>query len=186
MATGALAARRYPPYGALPVCDELPGHPDKLPPEYPEAARSSGSQGEVSVAALVDESGRVLETRIVHSVLDLDRAAVMAVEQWRFQPAKHFDRAVPVWIVVRFDSRCTDRRDEGMSRRTTTFAMPRRMFPRLNLVEPMTHDRESFGNIRLHAAFIVCTLLSVGTCGAGEVFMTSSMGVVAIRHNRRR
>lgn len=92
--------RRYPPYGALPVCDDLPESSEKQPPEYPEAARSSGTQGEVSVAALVDESGQVLETRIVHSVLDLDRAAVMAVEQWQFQPAKHFDRAVPVWIVV--------------------------------------------------------------------------------------
>lgn len=58
-------------------------------PEYPPAALRSGIGGTVVVRAKIDASGKPAEVSIAKRSgnRDLDRAAVRAVRQWRFQPA---------------------------------------------------------------------------------------------------
>jgi protein TonB len=69
------------------------------PPAYPLRARRSGEQGEVLLDVHVDESGRVTEIVLKRSSGSgmLDRAAISAVRDWRFQPATIGGEPVADW-----------------------------------------------------------------------------------------
>ena len=69
-------------------------------PVYPELAVQSELEGTVGLRIGVDEFGNVVEAQVVQSVPGLDAAAVDAVMQWKFKPAKQRDVAVPVRIFV--------------------------------------------------------------------------------------
>ena len=55
-------------------------------PVYPEEARSAGVQGVVRLLATVDARGLVSHTQIVHSIPELDRAAIEAAASCHFIP----------------------------------------------------------------------------------------------------
>ena len=59
-----------------------------MQPIYPESAKASGAQGSVVLHAIVSKDGRPLSVEVLNSQIDpeLARAAVEAVNQWRFQP----------------------------------------------------------------------------------------------------
>ena len=80
--------------------EELPEAISKVAPQYPEAARQASVDGTVMVKALVGKDGRVKDTRIAKSIPMLDAAAVAAVQQWVFKPAKSRSGPVAVWIVT--------------------------------------------------------------------------------------
>ncbi|HWZ94438.1 MAG TPA: TonB family protein [Opitutaceae bacterium] len=72
-------------------------------PIYPIDAKNTGKSGEVVVAFVVDESGRVLNPRVVRSTDPIfEEATLNAVKQWRFAPGTlhgvpvHFRMSVPV------------------------------------------------------------------------------------------
>jgi len=68
---------------------------------YPEAAQRSGIEGIVIVRALVDRSGKVVDTRIDRSDNKLlDAAAVEAVVKTPFTPAIQNKVPVPVWVQI--------------------------------------------------------------------------------------
>ncbi len=69
------------------------------PPAYPLRARRAGEQGEVLLDVHVDEQGRVTEVLIKRSSGSnlLDRAAIGAVRDWRFQPATVGGEPVADW-----------------------------------------------------------------------------------------
>ena len=71
-------------------------------PEYPDAARSRGLEGEVVLRAIVDRHGAVeRDIVVVVSVPLLDQAAIDALRQWRFEPGRDAsNRAVRVVIEV--------------------------------------------------------------------------------------
>ena len=60
----------------------------KVQPIYPESAKAAGAQGSVVLHAIVSKDGRPLSVEVLNSQIDpeLARAAVEAVNQWRFQP----------------------------------------------------------------------------------------------------
>jgi len=60
----------------------------KVQPIYPESAKAAGVQGSVFLHAIVSKDGRPYEVEVLNSQIDpeLARAAVEAVNQWRFQP----------------------------------------------------------------------------------------------------
>jgi len=72
----------------------------KVPPRYPDIAREAGVMGTVGLRALVGIDGRVHDVRIVKSIPMLDAAAVDAVRQWSFRPARRSGRAVDAWCEV--------------------------------------------------------------------------------------
>jgi len=83
-----------------------PRHADRSlgngPPNYPYAARRRGMQGRVIIDVRVDRDGEVREAAIASSsgYRILDRAALEAVRQWTFAPARRGDRPVESTIAV--------------------------------------------------------------------------------------
>ena len=69
-------------------------------PQYPQTARNAGITGKVVLRVLVGVDGRVQDVQIVQSVLGLTEAAVDAVRQWTFQPARKDGLPVASWFEV--------------------------------------------------------------------------------------
>jgi TonB family protein len=82
------------------LLDVQPELIERVPPEYPEAARAANISGTVAVMARVSRSGSVQQTFIAWSIPGLDEAAVRAVSQWRFRPARENGRPAAVWVSV--------------------------------------------------------------------------------------
>ncbi|MCK4513107.1 energy transducer TonB, partial [bacterium] len=80
--------------------DEAPVVIKQVLPVYPDMARDAELEGVVRVLIGIDEFGNVVEAQVIGSVPGLDRAALDAVYQWKFKPAKQRDVAVPVRISV--------------------------------------------------------------------------------------
>lgn len=85
------------------VHEEEPIPIKKVRPAYPDFARNAGIEGEVIVRAEVFEDGSVGAVEIVKSLQSgpggLDEAAIQAVKQWTFIPAKNQGKPVAVWVI---------------------------------------------------------------------------------------
>jgi TonB family protein len=69
----------------------------RVDPQYTPDARAHRVAGVVIIEAHIDESGRVVDTRILKNLpFGLGEAAVNAVRQWIFEPATLDGRPVPV------------------------------------------------------------------------------------------
>jgi protein TonB len=65
-------------------------------PVYPQTARLQRLQGVVTLDALVDESGKVVQTQVLSGPMALQAAAQEAVHNWRYQPAQLNGKAISV------------------------------------------------------------------------------------------
>lgn len=76
-------------------------------PVYPELARQVRQEGIVILEATIDVRGIVQSATVLRSVPFLDQAAIDAVRQWRFEPARLNDQPIPVimTVTVRFTLR---------------------------------------------------------------------------------
>jgi periplasmic protein TonB len=85
--------------------DSPPTPVNKLPPTYPSALLSKGIGGRVLITCMVDADGRVTGTSIKQSSghPDLDKAAINAVNKWKFKPATRGGRKVKATCVVPFN-----------------------------------------------------------------------------------
>ena len=87
--------------------EPLPNNPM---PSYPAAALDAGVEGDVIVRLQIDSNGRVSHAAVIghDGGVDpaLDRAAIQALQQWRFQPAMRDGRAINsvVQVPVEFRS----------------------------------------------------------------------------------
>jgi protein TonB len=79
--------------------DEFPRLLTQTKPIYPQDAFVKKVEGTVIVEALVDATGHVANARVVKSIPVLDAAAIAAVRQWIFAPARH--HGVPVQTIIR-------------------------------------------------------------------------------------
>ncbi len=123
LAWAGLAAAQAPPDdGARPAAtedtaqfqavDEFPKVVKRVPPKYPEAARKRGQQGTVMLQALVNRQGQPVNVHVLPGrglAPDLDRAAVEAVRQWVFEPAKAKGRPVEIRIQIPVKYRLADK-----------------------------------------------------------------------------
>jgi TonB family protein len=107
-ADGGTSAAPVPP--AVPVkegdlvdlasVDEQPRNIKSAQPVYPAAAQRLGVEGSITVNALIDETGAVIDTGVLKGLKDdrgLGKAAETAVKKWKFQPARKGGVAVKVW-----------------------------------------------------------------------------------------
>jgi TonB family protein len=70
-------------------------------PNYTELARANGTQGSISVRALVGSDGLIKQTRIVRGLPDgLNKEAVRVVQEMQFKPAMKDGQPVPYWIAL--------------------------------------------------------------------------------------
>jgi protein TonB len=67
-------------------------------PDYPEMARQAGVEGKVVLQIVVDEKGNVIEAVVILAQPPtlFDDAAIAAILQWKFKPAKQRDRPIAV------------------------------------------------------------------------------------------
>jgi len=80
--------------------------------KYPESAKEAGVEGKVFVKAMIDETGKVVETEIVKSVnKDCDKAAVDAIKKTKWLPAEKDGKTVSaeVTIPIKFKLDCKDK-----------------------------------------------------------------------------
>jgi len=70
------------------------------PATYPPNARRQRVQGEVVMDALVDETGKVVETKVISGPVALQSAAREAVRSWRYAPARLNGDPIPVHTTV--------------------------------------------------------------------------------------
>ena len=71
-------------------------------PVYPVGSRRLGEEGTVLLRVKVSPGGTPINVEIKRSCgfPRLDEAARLAVEQWRFVPARRGDEAVESWVSV--------------------------------------------------------------------------------------
>lgn len=71
-------------------------------PAYPAYARRRGEEGTVRLKVLVTADGRASKVELDQSsgFGALDRAALEAVQDWRFVPARRGDQAVEAWVQI--------------------------------------------------------------------------------------
>jgi TonB family protein len=84
----------------LASVDTPPNLQKRVNPVYPQLAQQRGVEGTITVNALIDEKGNVIETAILKGIQDdkgLGRAAEAAVKKWKFDPARKGGVAVKVW-----------------------------------------------------------------------------------------
>jgi TonB family protein len=84
--------------------DEPPKVLRTVQPVYPKKAQQMGLWGSMTVNALIDEKGNVIETQIVKGIKGdgdgiLSKAAHNAVRKWKILPARKSGLAVKVWAV---------------------------------------------------------------------------------------
>jgi len=104
---GVAREEEIPPPTEWIVHDELPEVARKVIPVYPDAMRSAGMEGQVRVRIFVGTDGKVRRAEVEGRPTVFDEAALTAVRQWVFTPAKSNGQPVGVWmripIVFRLD-----------------------------------------------------------------------------------
>ncbi|HUR21629.1 MAG TPA: energy transducer TonB [Vicinamibacterales bacterium] len=70
-------------------------------PQYPPAAQAARIEGTVTLEAIIDADGVVQNLKVLGSVPLLDRAAIEAVQQWRYSPTRLNGVAIPIIMTVR-------------------------------------------------------------------------------------
>ncbi|HEY7698400.1 MAG TPA: energy transducer TonB [Vicinamibacteria bacterium] len=79
----------------------------RVEPVYPDLAAQARVQGVVILEVLVDAHGVPASVNVLRSIPLLESAAIEAVRQWRWNPYKLLDRAVPFWVTVTVNFRLT-------------------------------------------------------------------------------
>lgn len=79
---------------------EPPQKTANLAPVYPAIAMAAHIEGIVILETTIDETGQVVDARILRSVPALDAAALEAVRQWRYRPALLNGVPIPVIMTV--------------------------------------------------------------------------------------
>ena len=106
---GAPAPLQNLPSPAMPGAAAAPTvggevHPARLIhavlPTYPPIARTNRVAGDVTLDALVDESGNVLDVKVVAGPLLLRDAAIEALRQWKYEPARLDGQPTPMHLTV--------------------------------------------------------------------------------------
>lgn len=75
-------------------------------PLYPKSAKDRKVQGTVTISAVISLEGQPLAVRVKSSPdADLSKAAVDAIQRWRFQPGTLNEKPVEVAVVIEFGFR---------------------------------------------------------------------------------
>ena len=76
---------------------------DTVPPVYPHIARKAGLTGKVFLKFMVNVDGSVSDVSVLKGKAIFQKAAIDAISQFRFKPAEHNGKVVPVWMTQPID-----------------------------------------------------------------------------------
>ena len=80
---------------------EVKPHPiDIVTPVYPEEAKKKKIEGKVTLKVVVDVDGSVSDVSVLKGPEIFRQASIDAALQFRFKPAEHKGKVVPVWMVM--------------------------------------------------------------------------------------
>ena len=82
------------------MVEEKPKIIKRVAPEYPQVALKAGIEGTVVIKVLIDKDGSIAEATAVRGKEIFQKAALKAVYQYRFTPARQNDRPVKVYLVM--------------------------------------------------------------------------------------
>ena len=68
-------------------------------PVYPEIAKNAGLNNKVILKFVVNVDGSVSDVSVLRGYNIFRQPAIDALSQWRFKPAEHKGKVVPVWMV---------------------------------------------------------------------------------------
>lgn len=91
-----------PESSPLTLKEFSPVYKNNPTPKYPRTAKRRGYEGTVLLDVLVNMKGRVEECRLSQSsgYPVLDRAAMISVKEWLFEPGRRGDKEVEMWVKV--------------------------------------------------------------------------------------
>ncbi len=72
----------------------------QVTPDYPKVALKAGIEGTVILKVLIDKDGSVAQATAVKGKEIFQKAALNAIYQYRFSPARQNDRPVKVYLVM--------------------------------------------------------------------------------------
>jgi protein TonB len=72
----------------------------RLAPDYPPLARQARIQGDVTIDAVIDKAGSVVEMKVVSGPPLLIPAALAAARAWKFEPTYLNDEAIDVQFIL--------------------------------------------------------------------------------------
>lgn len=98
--TGAPARVSGPYRPGSPDTIEPPVKVTDVRPRYPDSALRAHISGMVVIEATIDTRGHVRDAEVIRSVPELDGAAIEAVAQWRFSPARRNGTPIPTVMTV--------------------------------------------------------------------------------------
>lgn len=80
------------------------------PPRYPPQAVRQRQEGEVVLRVLVGTDGNVVQIEVEKSSRSrlLDRAAMDAVKDWKFNPGMREGKAIQSWVLVPISFKLSD------------------------------------------------------------------------------
>jgi TonB family protein len=81
---------------------------EKHLPEIPDLLSRLDVEGIVKLSALVDESGNVVDVKVLQSISILDSICIEAAKKWKFNPGKFADelgnyQSAKFWVQISFD-----------------------------------------------------------------------------------
>jgi protein TonB len=73
-----------------------------LHPDYPENLRRRAIEGNVQLRVLIDRDGKVVQAEIYNSsgYKNFDKAAIQAIYEWQFEPAKSEYATRESWVLI--------------------------------------------------------------------------------------
>jgi TonB family protein len=76
----------------------------KSVPSYPAMAKRAGIEGQVTIDAVIDTTGRLTSMKVVSGASELQQAALESLHTWKYEPGYLDDKPVPVKtsITVKF------------------------------------------------------------------------------------
>jgi TonB family protein len=107
-----IIVRMRPGSGETPISMAWEEAPELIPetlvkPEYPPLALKERVEGKVILQVVIDEDGNVVEAEVLFAQPPgiFEEAAIRAIKQWKFKPAKQYDKPIKVLIAWPVDFR---------------------------------------------------------------------------------
>jgi TonB family protein len=100
--SGAILANTAAQVPAAPLGDQLQQARliSSVSPAYPAFARSIGLQGDITIDALIDATGKVTNMKWLSGPIALQQAAMDALRQWNYEPARLHGQPVSTHLSV--------------------------------------------------------------------------------------